>query len=182
MAMDADRPADAEVSAARWSRFRAAPPRWLTVLLAAVLAGLLATGGVLGWQLREAQAQQDRHTAILQAAAEHTGNFLTMDYRQARRDTAKVIAGATGEFRKQYSGSRSRLHKLVEQNKSVSTGKVLATGVVSADADSARVIVVADSDVTNISTKEPQPRHYRLQLDLAKQGGRWLLASLQFVG
>ena len=59
---------------------------------------------------------------------------------------------------------------------------MLSVGVVSADADSARTIVVADSDVQNVATREPQPRHYRLQLDLARQGDRWLLTDLQFVG
>jgi Mce-associated membrane protein len=44
------------------------------------------------------------------------------------------------------------------------------------------VIVVADSMVSNVNTSTPQPRHYRLQLDLVLQGGRWLTDDLQFVG
>jgi Mce-associated membrane protein len=42
--------------------------------------------------------------------------------------------------------------------------------------------VVADSTVSNLNTKSPQPRHYRLQLDLVRQGSRWLTSDLQFVG
>jgi Mce-associated membrane protein len=59
---------------------------------------------------------------------------------------------------------------------------VLEAGVVSMDEDSATVVVVADSQVTNKSTDEPQPRHYRLQLDLVLEDGRWLTSDLQFVG
>ncbi len=176
--MDADRPADAAVSARRWS----APPRWLTAVLGGVLLALLVTATVLGWQLREAQAVEDRRTAVLQAASDHAETFLSVDYRHVERDTAAVLATAAGEFKKQYADSRSQLHRLVTQNKSVSTGEVLSAGVVSSDEDSARVIVVADSQVRNVSTPEAQPRHYRLQLDLARQGQRWLVTGLQFVG
>jgi Mce-associated membrane protein len=175
--MDARRPADTAVTAVPW--FAA---RWLTVLLAALLAALAVTAGVLGWQLRGAHALEQRRTSVLQAASQHATDFLSIDYRHVERDTAKVLAGATGQFRQEYAGSRSRLQQLVRQNRSVSTGKVLSVGVVSSDEDSARAIVVADSQVQNLSTSEPQPRHYRLQLDLAEQDGRWLVSSLQFVG
>ncbi|MDQ4086347.1 MAG: hypothetical protein M3165_11070 [Actinomycetota bacterium] len=159
-----------------------APPRWLTATLGVLLVALLATGAILGWQLREAMAVQDRRTAVLQAATDHVSTFLSIDYRQAPQDTAAVLRTAAGEFERQYSASRDRLHQLVRQNRTVSTGTVLSAGVVSSDADSARVIVVADSQVRNVASPQPQPRHYRLQLDLARQGDRWLVTNLEFVG
>jgi Mce-associated membrane protein len=180
--MDADRPADATVTRPSGAGRSFTPPRWLTAVLAGVLLALVVTGGVLGWQLRQAQALQDRRTAVLQAASEHAVTFLTVDYRHVQQDTTDVLAMAAGQFKQQYAASRGRLQQLVGQNKTVSTGKVLSAGVVSSDADSARVIVVADSEVRNLSSPQPQPRHYRLQLDLTKQGGRWLVTGLQFVG
>ena len=59
---------------------------------------------------------------------------------------------------------------------------MLEAGLVSLDDDSARVLVVADSTVTNAAGSDPQRRHYRLQLDLARHGQRWLVSDLQFVG
>ena len=59
---------------------------------------------------------------------------------------------------------------------------MLRAGVVSMDDDSARVIVVADSSVTNVNAPDPQPRHYRLPLDLVRSGDRWLTSDLEFVG
>jgi Mce-associated membrane protein len=50
------------------------------------------------------------------------------------------------------------------------------------DPDSARVLVVADSTVTTAAGPSPQKRHYRLQLDLVRDGDRWLVSDLQFVG
>jgi Mce-associated membrane protein len=182
--MDAHRPVDPAmtVQAAGQPARPWYAARWLTVLLAVLLAALLATAGILAWQLQGAQALEERRTQVLQAASEHATDFLSVDYRHAQRDTAKVLAGTTGQFRQEYARSRDRLQQLVRQNKSISTGKVLSVGVVSADEDSARAIVVADSQVQNLATTQPQPRHYRLQLDLAKQDGRWLVSGLQFVG
>ena len=183
--MDADRPADAALTQAGSqlaSGGTLTPPRRLNTVLAGVLLALLVTGGVLMWQLQQAQAVADRRTAVLQAASEHAVTFLTVDYRHLHKDSAAVLAMAAGQFRQQYAASRPRLQQLVAQNKTVSTGKVLSAGVVSTDDDSARVIVVADSEVKNLASPQPQPRHYRLQLDLTRQGERWLVTDLQFVG
>jgi Mce-associated membrane protein len=177
--MDADRPADPVVTVRHWW---SEPRPWLTALLAVALVALLATGVILGWRLQQAGAVEDRRSAVRQAAARHATDFLTLDYRHVTRDTARVLAGATGEFEQQYSRSLGQLRGLVRRNRSVSTGKVLSAGVVSSDADSARAIVVADSRVRNLATRRPQPRHYRLQIDLARVGERWLVTRLQFVG
>ncbi len=178
--MDADRPADAALTPSPTRAFTT--PRWLNTVLAGVLVALVVTGGVLVWQLQQAQAVQDRRTAVLQAASQHAVTFLTVDYRHMRKDTAAVLAMAAGQFKQQYAASRPRLQQLVAQNKTISTGKVLSAGVVSSDDDSARAIVVADSEVRNLASSTPQPRHYRLQLDLTRQGERWLVTDLQFVG
>lgn len=180
--MDADRAADAAVTPPPGAGRRLAPPRWLNTVLAGVLLALLVTAGVLVWQLQQAQAVQDRRNELLQAASEHAVTFLTVDYRHVEQDTAAVLGMAAGQFRQQYAASRPRLQQLVTQNRTVSTGNVLSAGVVSSDEDSARVIVVADSNVRNLATSQPQPRHYRLQLDLTKQDERWLVTGLQFVG
>ena len=182
--MDADRPADAPLtgrpgrSASLWQD----PPPCLPAVLGVLLVALLVAGGVLGWQLREATALQDARSAALQAATDHVDTFLTVDHRRVDQNIDAVLAGAAGEFKRQYAASRGRLADLVRQNRTRSTGEVLSAGVVSFDPDSARVIVVADSQVQNVASPQPQPRHYRLQVDLAKLGGRWLMTGLEFVG
>jgi Mce-associated membrane protein len=93
-----------------------------------------------------------------------------------------VLDGATGEFRTQFEAGTQDLAELVTANQAVSRGEVLEAGIVTADEDSARVLVVADSTVTNTAGTEPQKRHYRLQLDLVRDDGRWLVSDLQFVG
>lgn len=157
-------------------------PRWLAAALAVLVLALLVTGGVLlpGWL--DARAEDERRRAVLRAATAEVVAFTTLDYRDLEPSIERVLDGATGEFEEQFESSRAQLEQLSRDNESVSEGRVLKAGVVSMDEDSATVVVVADSQVTNKSTDEPQPRHYRLQLDLVLEGDRWLTSDLQFVG
>lgn len=157
-------------------------PRWLAATLAVLVLALLVTGGVLlpGWL--DARAEDERRRAVLRAATAEVVAFTTLDYRDLEPSIERVLEGATGEFEQQFESSRAQLEQLSRDNESVSEGRVLEAGVVSMDEDSATVIVVADSQVTNKSTEQPQPRHYRLQLDLVLEGDRWLTSDLQFVG
>jgi Mce-associated membrane protein len=156
--------------------------RVLLVLLAAVgvAAVVLAT---TSWSRTADAADHDaRRTAILAAARQQAVNFTTLDYRHLDRDLGRVLHGATGDFRKQFRAGTADLTSLVTQNKATSEGEVLDAGIVSDDADSARVLVVADSTVTNSADAKPTKRHYRMQLDLVRDGSRWLVSDLQFVG
>ncbi|MGZ4614458.1 MAG: hypothetical protein ACXV4A_02765 [Actinomycetes bacterium] len=154
------------------------------LVLVAVLA--VAVTVALVPRVSSASAQENRRDAILQAARQQAVNFTTLDYRHLDRDLGRVVAGSTGDFRKQFRSGTQDLTKLVTANKAVATGEVLDAGVVSDDADSARVLVVADSTVTNTGSPTPQKRHYRIQMDLVRdpsvQGGRWLVSDLTFVG
>ena len=155
--------------------------RPLDLILAAVVLALVVGGIVLAPRWSEARATEQRYDAVLAAAKREALAFTTLDHRTVKADTARVLAGATGSFRRQFEGSREQLTELATQNESVSKGKVLSAGVVSADADSARVIVVADSTVSNLNTPKPQPRHYRIQMDLVRHGDEWLVSDLEFV-
>lgn len=109
-------------------------------------------------------------------------NFTSLDYRHYDRDSANVLEGATGDFKKQFAAQTEQLTKLVAANKSVSEGQVLEAGIVRSDEHSARVLVVADSKVTNTAAPKGEARTYRLQLDLVHRDGRWLTSDVEFVG
>lgn len=153
-------------------------------LLALGLVGLLAVVAVAATvpTLSAASDREERRSAVLAAARQAAVNFTTLDYRRLDRDLGRVRDGATGKFRRQFAAGTADLSTLVTQNKAVSRGEVLDAGIVSDDRDSARVLVVADSTVTNAAESAPQKRHYRLQLDLVRRDGRWLVSDLQFVG
>ncbi|MEU1400987.1 hypothetical protein ABZ471_01220 [Streptomyces sp. NPDC005728] len=147
---------------------------------AAVLTTVLC--GWLGLNLSDQRAAEQRRQDILAAARQSALNFTSLDYRHYGRDSGNVLKGATGDFRKQFAAQTEDLTKLVAQNRSVSEGQVLEAGIVRSDERSARVLVVADSKVTNTAVPEGEARTYRLQLGLVRVGDRWLTSDVEFVG
>lgn len=156
--------------------------RALTVILAPVLALTLAVIGDLAVQMHGQHQQALRDQDILSAARQEALNFTSVDYRDFSRDSNNVLSGATGDFKNQFAAQAKQLSSLVTANQSVSQGQVLDAGIVRADGDFARVLVVADSKVTNAAAPAGQVRNYRLQLDLVLTGGRWLTSDVEFVG
>lgn len=159
------------------TRFRALP--W--ILAAALIAGS-AVVAVLGHRLHQENLQQQRDQQVLAAARQEALNFISLDYRHFDQDSKNVLAGATGDFKQQFSDESATLQSVVTANRAVSSGQVLQAGVVTSGAASARVLVVADSTVVNTAAPSGQVRNYRLQMDLVEQGGRWLTSGIEFVG
>lgn len=150
----------------------------LAVLTVAALVGI----GVLAPRISSAAARDDQRADVLHAARQQTVNFTTLDYRHLDRDLGRVLRGSTGDFRKQFQAGTKNLTDLVTANKAVAKGEVLDAGLVSSDSDSAVVLVVADSTVINTASPNGEQRHYRLQLHLVRDQGRWLVSDLTFVG
>lgn len=150
------------------------------LITATVLTTALSIWLALG--LYEQRAADQRRQDILAAARQSALNFTSLDYRHYDRDSANVLSGATGDFKKQFAAQTEQLTELVAQNKSVSEGQVLEAGIVRSDENSARVLVVADSKVTNTAVPRGEARTYRLQLDLVHKDGRWMTSDVEFVG
>ena len=104
-------------------------------LLALALAGGRAGGGGRRRLRRTPRARRGAPTRrgedAVAAASQLGVNFTTLDYRTFDRDSGRVLAGATGKFKKEFSGQSAELKKLVTTNKAVSKGKVLSAGLVS---------------------------------------------------
>ena len=131
----------------------------------------------------DAKRSQERYGAVLASASAETEAFINIDYKTAQESIDKVAAGATGEFKKQYTDSVDSVIEVLQQNESVMDGKVVWAGVVSVDADSSRVIAATSGTVANKATKgEPVARNFRIQLDLELVDGEWLTSNLEFVG
>ncbi|MDI3405345.1 hypothetical protein [Streptomyces cavernicola] len=152
------------------------------VALAVATVAVSALAVWLGLQVHEQRAAEQRNQDILAAARQSAVNFTSLDHRHYERDSRNVLKSATGEFKKQFAAQTGQLTELVEKNKSVSKGQVLEAGITRADERTARVLVVADSKVTNTAAPEGRARTYRLQLDLRLEHGRWLTSGVEFVG
>ncbi|MBM0257176.1 hypothetical protein [Micromonospora sp. 4G55] len=188
-----DDPANAdapqEAAAGRPAEKRATPAptrrrRPLIVLLVVVLAAALAAAGVTGhrWYVDRAtdQARQEAIAAAKQASV----NFVSVSAASVDRDIQRITAGATGDFKDEFSRGQSQVRAAVVENKVDSRGSVLRAGLVSGDRSRAVVLVAVDATVKNVKSPEGRPSHYRIQMDMVhdKGSGRWLVSRLQFVG
>lgn len=155
---------------------------WLNGALAVALAALLVAIGLLVTSRDSADEELTaaQHEVAAAARAEALA-FLTVDHRTMDVVVQRVLDGATGDFREQYESQSRRLVREATRTQATSAGEVVALGVSDLDDDSATVLVAANSTVSNTSTQEPQVRYYRLELDLVREGERWLARRLRFV-
>ncbi|SFG85173.1 Mce-associated membrane protein [Actinopolymorpha cephalotaxi] len=153
----------------------------LAVLAALLLAGLVAAG-FLGHRVLAARQEDRSRAQALHTARQLVADFTTVDYRKFDRQSGEVLNLAAGDFHSQYSHASKQLRTLVTQNRTVSRGQILEAGITSLDQDSARVLVVADAEVTHVGADRPELRTYRLQLDLSREKAGWRVVELQFVG
>ncbi|MGB9378399.1 MAG: hypothetical protein WCB04_12895 [Mycobacteriales bacterium] len=162
---------------ARWRSAQALLPVALLVLVAALVVAAV----LLGLPLIKGHRADAARTEAMHAARQESINLVTLDFNRVDADIANVLAGATGDFRDQYSKDADRVKKVVKDNNVRSTGSVLESGVVTSDTDSVTVLVVVDSTVRNKANTKGQLRHYRMQLEMSRVGGHWRASSLQFV-
>jgi Mce-associated membrane protein len=141
------------------------------------------SGSVQLESLDESSAdEQQRFGDIIGSATNVAKAFVNIRYDDAQASIDQVKAGAIGAFREQYDKSTNGVIEVIKRNKSVMTGEVLWAGVVSADEDSATVIVATSGTVANTQTGDkPVARFFRLQLELVKEDNAWLTSDLQFV-
>jgi Mce-associated membrane protein len=157
----------------------------LGVLLIALVAAtvfLLARGPQDSPGTRRARAMSATYEAVTAAARREAEAFLTVDYRDMAPTVHRVLAGATGQLRREYQRAAGELEAAARRSRAVSTGSVRVVGIGALGAGSAEVYVAADGRVSNTSTgRHAEPRAYRLRLTMTREHGRWLTSDLEFV-
>ena len=151
-------------------------------LVLALLGGIGAAAGFGYFAYRDYRVQQ-AHEEAQAAARQVVVDFLTISAKSVTRDIKQVLDGSTGEFHEQYKDGADQVRAAVVENKVDSTGKVLRSGVVSGDLDSAVVIVAVDATIKNASSPKGRKAHYRIQVDMTydEDRDRWLVSRLEFV-
>ena len=151
----------------------------LALVLVALLVGIgldVRSQGSTDDELTDAQHE------VARAARTEALAFLTVDHTDMEPLIEAVLAGATGDFKKQYESQRETLTTEAVRTRATSTAEVVALGVGDLDDDSAVVLLAANSTVANTRTdSEGQVRYYRLRLELVRKGGRWLTSGVRFV-
>ncbi|MEO6020606.1 MAG: hypothetical protein ABIP45_10210 [Knoellia sp.] len=155
------------------------------VLWAAAALALIATmalGATRGRDWWNARATEQAQSEALAAGRQQAINFATIDYRKVDEDTARVKAGATGEFLSSYTSQLDDLKKVIVDNKSVSRVERAEAALVSGDLDSATVIVGIIAPTSNTIVPNGEKKTYRTKLGLRHVGEQWKVERLEFVG
>ncbi|MEQ4305144.1 hypothetical protein ABNF97_27820 [Plantactinospora sp. B6F1] len=155
-----------------------------TVALVAALCAALALAGVSGYRWWQDRAVEQAHTQALAAARQTTVNFVSVSASSVDSDLQRITAGATGEFKEEFVRGQAKVREAVLENKVESRGTVLRAGLLSGDLRHAVVLVAMDATVRNVNAPDGRPAHYRIQVDLTREGDSdtWLVSRLQFVG
>ncbi len=156
--------------------------RRLLVALSILLAVLALAAVLLGLQVREARAAEDRREDALRYARQMALNLTSISVQELDTDIKQVLDGATGEFEEDFARRSDNLREVLTTNEVVSEGKVLEAALVRSDEDTATALVVVDATVRNAQNPQGGVNTYRMKLELERQGDRWLTSLLEFVG
>jgi Mce-associated membrane protein len=158
----------------------------LTVLLAAVFVGLAAIGGVLFWNHEVRAGEQNarlelgpcidgRTPPACDLAALQIPKVFGYDYQTVERSLNEVYPMLTPTYRQEFEDRATRdIIPQARDRQLVSQAHVVGVGVMSAQRNSASVMVYMNRTVTDKS-KEPVYDGSRLRVDYQKIDGKWLI-------
>jgi Mce-associated membrane protein len=161
----------------------------ITPTLALMVAALLLIAAAVIGVTKSRDFFAERDLADQRASALASGkqlaiNFMTLDYRKFDAYSAQVLSASAGTFRQSYAKSLADSRKVLVANHAVASVKQVEAGLVSSDADSARVIVGVVVNASNTATPQVVVKTNRLRLDLQRGPGAdapWKVVNLDFV-
>jgi Mce-associated membrane protein len=113
------------------------------------------------------------------AAAREVRATLTYNYKTLNADFAAAEAGLTPSFRVSYlHTTATAVTPLATKTQADSTAAVTAGGVSVATETNATVLLFVDQTVTNNLLAHPRLDRSRIEVTMAKQGGKWLIDNL----
>jgi Mce-associated membrane protein len=162
--------------------------RWTTRLAAAVgilfavaLVALSGVGGYLYWNRVEIRAEQQASQDLPPLAAQQIPLILGFDYQTVERSRTEVYNLLTPDFRRQYEDDTTKnVIPQARDRQVVSQVNVVGTGMLSAQRDSASVLVFMNRTVTDKS-KTPVYDGSRLRVDYQMIDGRWLIKDIKLL-
>ena len=151
----------------------------LVPVLAVLFVLLLAAGGWL-WFTRPASSSI--HTAdyveVLQAARSEVVDLTSFDYLTLDDDIQQAKGITTGDLQSESVAQLDKNRQQLTDSKAVVNTKVVGAGVIRADAQHGTVLLVIEATQQTSAEQQAQVVRYRIQAELTKVGGRWLLSGL----
>lgn len=151
-----------------------------------VVAGLVALAALVAlawgqWWLAQQRSRENARTDARDAADRAVATVLSYDYRRLDAGMEAARALLTGDFRQQYDELQEPLRRSAPVNKSVVSARVADSTVLSADDNSARVLLFVDQTSTSSKLPSPQLDQSRVVVTLQRDGDQWLVSALSAV-
>jgi Mce-associated membrane protein len=150
-------------------------------VLSTVVVALVVSGAVLLILRHNLRHDQDVRQDVLNAARQQALNMTTLDARTLDADYERMLAGTVDPLRADLERNRADARQALATSRGVSSGTVTDAGLVEMQGDRASAVVIVDAVQTNTVTRSSISHRFRFQLDLTRQGGRWLVANLESV-
>jgi Mce-associated membrane protein len=147
----------------------------LTVLLAMGFVGLAGVGGWLYWNRVELRGEQATRDALAPLATQQIPKVFGYDYQTVERSLTEVYPLLTPAYRQEFEDRANKdIIPQTRERQLVSQANVVGVGVLSAQRNSASVMVYMNRTVTDKS-KTPIYDGSRLRVDYQKIDGKWLI-------
>ncbi|OQQ31680.1 hypothetical protein A6410_08080 [Prescottella equi] len=149
--------------------------------LGLVIVALLA---VLGWLLYERSVAGDRDArreAFTATAQQTVLNLTTIKPDTAKDDVAKILAGASGEFKAEFDGREDPFVSIVKEAGVTTVGRIVASGIEIDGDDTAKVLVSARADVTTPDGSQNGTRDFRMRVTVTDNDGTLTASKVEFV-
>lgn len=157
-------------------------PRGLIAALAVAVVLLIGAVGVAGYlfvQERNKAETLAAHDEARQAACSYAPVLAAYDAKNLDPYFAAVLAGATGDWKKEFETTTSELREALVAGQVVSTAGDIECAVKSADATSAEVVVVIGQTISSLGTQgQPAPGQLSMVMRMEKTDGRWLVNQM----
>jgi Mce-associated membrane protein len=147
----------------------------LTVLLAVSFVGLAGVGGWLYWNRVELRGEQTTRAELAPLAEKQIAQVFGYDYQTVERSLNDVYPLLTPDYRQEFEDRANKdIIPQARERQVVSQANVVGVGVLSAQRNSATVMVYLNRTVTDKS-KTPIYDGSRLRVDYQKIDGKWLI-------
>ncbi|MQY19198.1 hypothetical protein [Nocardia macrotermitis] len=177
----ADSPSDPDGNTPRTRRIRA--PRFgrTTRIAVSSVVAILFIAAVASSVYFYLQNEHNEATLTAQAqardvACKYGPTLATYDSKHLDTYFQAVLAGATGDWRKQFDTTSKDLRDVLMKGEVTTTVSDTQCAIVSGDTTSAQAVVVVGQTITSLGTQgKPEPGQLSLSMRLEKDGDRWLV-------
>jgi Mce-associated membrane protein len=148
------------------------------------LVAALALSAVAGWleyRVHQSDQANQQRAVLLETARQAAVNLTTISYTEVDNDVKRIVDSATGSFRDDFQKRSPAFIDLVKQAHSKSVGTVTAAGLQSVSGNQAQALVAVSVKTSDAAAPEQEPRAWRMQISVTRDGDGAKVSDVQFV-